>query len=349
MVLLVLPLGCGDESGSTPQSTGDGSGASWVPPPTTPVLSGVISLPTPQGGALQISPKVVDFGEVAPGSEHPATFRLANTGPVPIRITSAKPSCACTTISDLSGQVIAPGATLDLAAALIAPLQPVEKTSKVFIFIEGLQQPAVVELKGDTTLPIKVIPTYADALDGKQTGSILLRSMDGRPFTVISSNGAKPVFVGFNPAKDSLKSEYRLAWSIAGMACESIPRWWVFETDRADCPLVPCRVRHQCTGSKRDESRSTRFWTFEDYLLDGGVVRAGEPFEVEVDLTHMNPRGRGKVVAPEWSTVQSAKSMSGNATASLVSSVVIDETNARVRLKVVPGMTSEVSFTYPFR
>ena len=336
LLLLIVPLGCTEESGSTQISRGDDPPAPWAPPVTEPVSSGVIRLATTQGGVLEVSPKAVDFGEVAPASLHPATFTLANKGSVPITIVSAQPSCACTTISDLDGKVIAPGGTIDLDAALVAPRQPIEKTSKVFIRIEGIQQPVIVELKGDTTLPIKAIPPYAEALKGTTTGTISLRSMDGQPFTVLSSNGEKPVFVGFNSTKDPIRSDYQVAWSIAGLNCESIPRWWVFETDRADCPLVPCRVRNECTGSKRDESRFLRYWIFADYLLDGGVVRAGEPFEVEVDLTHMNPRGGGKVVAPQWSKVLSAEATTSEAVASLAGVTVVDAENARVRLKVVP-------------
>ena len=64
--------------------------------------------------------------------------------------------------------------------------------------------------------------------------------------------------------------------------------------------------------------------------------RAGEPFEVEVDLTHMNPRGRGKVVAPQWSKVLSAEATTSEAVASLAGVTVVNAENARVRLKVVP-------------
>lgn len=335
MALLMPSIGCGGDTASQ-----DGSSktppAPWIPPVKEPVTSGVVSLKTAQDGVLEITPKSVDFGEVAPGSEHPATFTLANKGAVPISIISATPSCACTTINDLAGKVIDPGGILDLDAALVAPLQPEEKTSRVYIRIAGVENPVTVELKGDTTLPIKAIPPYAEALKGTENGTIQLRSMDGQPFTVISSNGEKPVFVGFDPAKDPIRSEYKVAWSIAGMKCESIPRWWVFETDRADCPLIPCRVRNECTGSKRDEQRFKRFWAFDDYLLDGGEVAAGEPFEVEVDLSHTNPRGRGVVIAPQWSKVLSAEATTSDASASLVGSTVLDSENAQVRLKIVP-------------
>ena len=339
LVGLVLPMlvGCGSGAGSTEKPADSGASVVWAPPAEVALRSGRIEVNTDQGGTLLISPAAVDFGQVAPTSEHPATFVLQNAGSVPIRIVSAKASCACTTISDLAGEVIAPGASLDLDAAFIAPRQPEEKTSKVFVVIEGVQKTTSVELKGDVTLPIKAVPPYADALKGKQNGTILLRSLDGRPFKVLSSNGERPVYLGFDPAKDELKNQYQLAWSIAGMQCDAIPRWWVFETDRADCPLIPCRVRNECTGSKRDETRFSRYWAFEDYLLDGGEVQAGKPFQLEVDLTHMNPRGRGEIVAPQWSNVRLVRATNDQATATLASATLVDENTVLVRMTIVPA------------
>ena len=335
VVLFSAASGGCDNSASSPPPTP----VAWTPPVTAPSASGVQSVNVPAAGVLEIAPAAIDFGLVAPASIHPARFVLRNKGAAPITVASVTTSCACTSTSFIDGVAIPPGGTLDLEAALVAPRQPQEKTSRVFLRIQNVEQPIVLQLRGDVTLPIKAAPAFADALKGKTSGAIKIESMDDVPFTVMSSNGAKPVFLGFDPAKDAPRSTYTLAWSIAGIGCEAIPRWWVFETDRADCPLVPCRVRNECTGSTRDGSRFDRFWIFSDYLLDGGEVKAGEAFTLKVDLEHMNPRGRGAVVAPNWNKVLSAASQGAQAQATLESSAAVDSETTSITLRIVVDET----------
>jgi hypothetical protein len=330
-LLLAASQGCENSVSSTPAATA----APWAPPATAPKGSGIVRIAVPPAGVLEVAPESVDFGLVAPASIHPATFVLANKGSVPITVASVTTSCACTTTSSIDGITIPPGGTLDLDAALVAPRQPETKTSKVFLRIQGVAQPILLKLTGDVTLPIKATPPFAAALKGTTSGIINLASMDGVPFRVLSSNGRNPVFLNFDPTTDAPRSTYSVAWSIASMSCETIPRWWVFETDRADCPLVPCRVRNECTGSRRDQDRFTRFWSFSDYLLDGGAVTAGVPFTLTVDLNHTNPRGGGAVVAPTWKNVLGAASQSSSATAILVSSTPVDGETVSITLQVV--------------
>lgn len=333
-LVLTAMLGCEDSAPPTPGS-GPSAAAPWTPPITVPKGSGVVRVVVPPSGVLEVSPESVDFGLVGPASTHPTTFVLTNRGSSPITVASVTTSCACTTTGSIDGLTIPPGGALDLDAALVAPRQPETKTSKVFLRIQGVDQPIQLKLTGDVTLPIKATPPFANALKGTTSGFIRLASMDGVSFTVLSSNGRNPVFQAFNPTTDAPRNSYSVAWSIAGMVCETIPRWWVFETDRADCPLVPCRVRNECTGSRRDQERFTRFWSFSDYLLDGGAVTAGEPFTLHVDLNHTNPRGRGEIVAPTWKNVLGAASQSLVATATLLSVTPVDEETVSIAIEVV--------------
>ncbi|MCH2162521.1 MAG: DUF1573 domain-containing protein [Phycisphaerales bacterium] len=309
----------------------------WTPPATKPQKIGMLSTSTPQGGTLVITPAKFDFGDVGPGTMHPATFQLTNNGRSPLRIDSATPSCTCTTITDLAGTELAPGSTVQLEAALESPKQPGEKSAKVFVRLSGVEQPLIVEIVGNVTLPIRAEPAFADALKGKTSGTIMLSSIDGKPFKVLSSNGGQPTFIGYNAAKDPPQSRYAVAWSIMGMACEAMPRWWVFETDRADSPLVPCRVRNDCTGSKRDMGRYQRHWIFSDQLLDAGTVRAGVPFTVKVDLEYYNPRQAGAVTQPAWSNRLSASVATSAASVSLSRATPIDGKNVQIELQVVPS------------
>ena len=144
-------------------------------------------------------------------------------------------------------------------ASLDAPGEPGKKQAKVFVQLEGMSRPAIVRLGGMVTMPVQPEPTYASALKGVDRGTIRLASIDGRPFQISASNGGTPDFVDFDPARDAPRNVYDVRWSIAGMSPMSIPRWWVFTTDRSDCP-VPCRVRNENTGSKRDMARFERRW-----------------------------------------------------------------------------------------
>lgn len=296
----------------------------------------MLSASTPQGGQLVITPAKYEFGDVGPASVHPATFELSNSGQSPITIESASPSCTCTTITDLAGTTIAPGQTVQLTAALESPKQPGEKSAKVFVRMVGVSQPLTVEISGNVTLPIRAEPAFADALKGKTNGTIRLSAIDGKPFSVLSSNGSRPAFVGYDPATDPPRAQYVVGWSIAGMSCESIPRWWVFETDRTGAPLVPCRVRNECTGSKRDMGRYQRHWIFGDQLLDGGIVRAGAPFTVSVDLEYYNPREAGALTQPAWSRNLSASVADSNATVAVSNVTPIDDRNVKIQLQITP-------------
>ncbi|MDA0974687.1 MAG: hypothetical protein O2927_01845, partial [Planctomycetota bacterium] len=96
----------------------------------------------------------------------------------------------------------------------------------------------------------------------------------------------------------------RLAWNVAGISCERMPLWWIVITDHPDCPVVPLRIRHDCTGSKADMGRYARYWIPKDQLVNLGRVRVGSPTTAELQLDHYNPRGRGRIVRPDFREVR---------------------------------------------
>jgi hypothetical protein len=218
--LAVLPIGCGDPPtpptpapAVTPQAVTSQEPVSnpgmASPPPAQSRASGSEDMIVP-GGFIKISPALLDFGSVGPGTVHPTTFRIANIGTQDIVVESVTPSCVCTTLTDLTGVTIPAGGTIEMSASLDAPRQPGEKEAKVFVRIVGVDSVAMVKIKGMVTLPIQPSPTYADALKGVTSGFIELTSQDGTPFSVVASNGSPPVFEGFNPATDQPRSAYRL-------------------------------------------------------------------------------------------------------------------------------------------
>ena len=289
-----------------------------------------------QAPPVVVDPAIVDFGKVPPGSKHPATFLITNAGPAPLTVKSVVPSCKCTGVNALAGTVIAPGSSATLLATLDVPTTPGEKDAKVFVTFEGYPQPVMALLKADASLPIRVTPAYLDALKGVASGTVALASQDGTPFTVVSAGGVAPVFEGFAPATDSPRSSYTLRWTAPTTPCESMPLWWVVETDRPDCPLIPLRIRHECTGLKADPTMTERFWFFPEPIGVAGRLAVGQSAEVPIVIEHMNKKGRGAIVRADWAAVKAVRSLSPLMTAELVGQRPGSKDDVALILKVAP-------------
>ncbi|MSR45095.1 MAG: DUF1573 domain-containing protein [Phycisphaerales bacterium] len=268
---------------------------------------------------VAIEPPLVDFGKVSPGSQHAAKFSIRNLGAQPITIKSVVPSCKCTGVNALAGSVIAPGASVELLATLDVPRTPGEKEAKVFLTFENGPAPMMAVLKAVASLPINATPAFVDALKQVSSGTIAVASEDGKPFRIVSAGGTAPQFVSFDPAKESPKASYTIKWTAPTTPCESMPLWWIIETDRADCPLIPLRIRHKCTGSRADPTKSIRYWFVPEPLGVAGRVVQGESVVVPITIEHYNPQGKGAVVRPDWSTIKGVRSVSPEMVASLES------------------------------
>ncbi|MBQ72804.1 MAG: hypothetical protein CMJ67_07845 [Planctomycetaceae bacterium] len=351
LISIVTAMGCGggDSSSSDPANDGAAPAAAGAAPGSAPTstarsstsptqtpiqMTGAIQAQT-AAGRLDIVPEVIDFGAVDPGSVNRGVFKITNRAQRPVRVLRVTPSCVCTTLSDLEGTVIGAGETVSLEASLDAPKQAGEKEAKVFVQLEGMQNPAIVKLKGMVTLPVQPVPAFASALDGVESGAIELSSIDGKPFQVVASNGGTPSFVGFDPARDDPRSTYSLRWSVTGMSPQAIPKWWVFTTDRADCPLVACRVRHPETGSRRDPTRFERRWIMLDDFAELGAVSIGSSVDVPIQLDHYNPRGRGAIDRPNWSQALEVRSLDPRIEATLLSSAITspEQVDAVIRIQ----------------
>ena len=288
---------------------------------SAPFMGGLQAAPQQQQipSPVAVDPPQVDFGNVAPGVKLPATFKIRNITNAPLTVASAKPSCKCTDVSPIEGKVLQPGETVELSAALQVPKTPGVKDAKVMMTFKERPGMVVASMVANVTLPINATPSYVDALKGVNKGTVVISSADGKPFRILTAGGTTPVYVGFDPTKDAPAAKYTLQWSVADYAPGTMPQWWVVETDRADCPLVPLRIRHESTGSRFDMERMARFWFPPESVVVAGRVKAGQAVELTATLEHLNPAGQGKVVNPKWSEVKSIKVPGGEGTAELVS------------------------------
>ncbi len=300
-----------------------------APPPQSPAAA--------QAAPILIDPPSIDFGRVQPGSKHPAKFAVRNIGSQPLTIKSVVPSCKCTDINALAGTVIAPGGSVELLATLDVPGTPGEKEAKVFLTFEGYGAPVMAMLKADATLLVRATPAYIDALKkGVTEGTLAVTATDGKPFRIVSAGGVAPVFEGFDSSMDAPRASYTLRWTASTAPCESMPLWWVIETDRIDCPLVPLRVRHECTGSRADPTKAVRYWFVPEPLGVAGRVAQGQSTLIPITIEHYNPAGRGAVVRPDWSKVIAVRSLSPQLSASLEGVRAGNKDDLAVMVRVAP-------------
>ncbi len=306
--LACVGLAAAIPSVSLAQSTSPGAPARPAQPPQRGAQPGTQgAAPNAAMPPIEVTPKKAELGKVAPGSTTSAVFVLRNTGTAPLKVTGAVPSCKCTAITPVAGQTIAPGATLEISAALKAPPTPGDRDAKVFVSFEGFRAPVVLELIGEVVMDIVVEPAYVDALKGVTAGSVKVRSQDGKPFSILSAGGAAPKLRGFDAAKDAPRAEYELEWSVAGI--QTLPIWWVVETDRPAASVIPLRVRNENTGSRWDMARFDRQWHVKDSIVFPGSITVGEPTEMTIEVEYYNPPPRpgqnARPNLPNWSKFSS--------------------------------------------
>ena len=292
------------------------------------------SVPAP-AASLVIDPPLIDLGAIAPGSVQTRTFMLRNISDKPVTIVSAFPSCKCTTLTELAGKEIAPGAAVELKASMDAPKAPGPKDAKVFVTVQGGARPLIAKMEGVVTLPVQPSPSFIDALKGNRTGVIDFTASDGKPFRVLAVEGAPPQFVDFDPAKDEPRSHYLVRWDLSMVPDGKFRQWLLVETDRAECPLIPLRIRNEGTGARFDPDVDKRGWFLGESVVLAGRMKPGESREVEVDYENSAPKGRTPM--PYWNVVRGVSTTDPAIAVSLVGAQQQGD-RVRVRMKVTTGL-----------
>jgi len=199
---------------------------------------------------VRLDPPVMDFGIIPPSVEREGVVKLINTSSKELEILTVQPSCKCTTLGDdLSGKKIPPGGFVELKAAMKAQSAPGTKRAEIKVLIDGYTQVLNVQLRNEVSLPVRVSPAYLNVVKGQpMTGRTVIESIDKQPFKVCAVGGKRPNLVGFNPDTDAPRNQYLLEWNFErDFEPGKAPRYWIIETDRADCPLVDLFVRHEST------------------------------------------------------------------------------------------------------
>jgi len=227
---------------------------------------------------IVVSPAAVDFGFIPPGAKRVATVSLQNTSTQPITLIAVQPTCACTTTTNMAGQVIPPGGSVSFDAELGASVVPGPRHATVKVLAEGYGKAVEMDVRGEVAMPLRAVPSaLTPPPAGAVKSRVVVESLDRKPFRIRSSNGKPPEFLGFDPAKDEPRATYVLRCNFEGLLESEMPAFWVVETDREDCPVIGLKVR--------DERFATApVMRMNEYALNLGVLQAGEPKEIAVDL-----------------------------------------------------------------
>ncbi len=253
---------------------------------------------------VEFEPAEMDFGVLAPGEAGRGTSRIWNIGLEPIRIARSITSCGCTSADDLTGRVIPPGGYTEFSTTMKMKSGLGEKKEKITVYFDGSPKRLAIQYyTAEVSLPVRLTPSALarELVNGQWTqvtsGQVRLEAVDGKPFRVLRSQGAPPVFVDFDPARDPPRSQYTIRWDLARLG-NQIPWFWVIETDRDDCPVIDARIQHASTAPLRVPGRP---WVPKDQRLLVGRVRRGESFEI---ATRIEYGGRNQP-QPETATVSS--------------------------------------------
>lgn len=255
--------------------------------PQAPAPAAAPQVTPPAAGAVTVDQANVDLGFITPRSTINHTFRITNTGGIPLKVMAVKPSCTCTTTINLDGKVIAPGATLEVPASMRAPASTGQKQVMVNVVLQGL--PKVVELRmaGEIAFPVRATTSVqgkdvpyvdADTDPSRVRGTVKLKSTDGKPFLVRAVQGQPPVVEAFDPAKDAPRAEYTVAYDLTRLP--KVPPYLVIETDHAGARLVDLRVRHATTHIKPVLSLA-------EFRASAGCVKAGAVVPLDIEIKNL--------------------------------------------------------------
>ena len=292
----VMLAGCGDDApaAGTPQGTADTGQPADIPQPASspapPATHRTIHGPPP----LAFEPPVLDLGLLGVGQTGSGTVKVRNVGDRAVKILTTKASCACTYAKDISGTVLAPGEAVDLSATLEPKPGIGDKKEQIRVVAAGYTEYVTLDVIGEVALAIRAMPAGLPAYQVGLRGQVDVASLDGEPFRIVRAGGRPPQFVGFDPASDAPRNRYTLRWDLTGYTAQTMPWWWVVETDRPHTPLVDVRVMHDWT--RIDRSRKFR-WIRGDLRILGGVLRPGQTYDIRTKLKY-NPRNRPDPGAP---------------------------------------------------
>lgn len=199
---------------------------------------------------LQAEPSNVDFGFLPPNTPGVGKVTLKNTSDKPVKIELVQASCKCTTTTDLNGKEIPPGGEVALEVKLDgAPAMGVRRSS-VKVIVEGGFRPLDIPVKGEVSLPVRIVPPYVNAVGGKNlSGRVVVESIDKKPFRILAMHGAQMSVEGADAGAEP-RASYIVSYDLTEIA-KSLPSHLYLETDAPSAAIVDLKVRSETIDVSR--------------------------------------------------------------------------------------------------
>ena len=227
--------------------------------------------------SVAVSPGVLDFGTQSLMSRPTGEITLTNQGDKSVTLVAVSPTCSCLKPEFTDRVVLAPGANHTVAVAHEPRSQAgPSKATLRFVFLGN--DIVNVPVEAMFTRPVKADPTWIDFRRDGDQGILKLRSLDSRPFRVLSVQG-----VAVPDAPAALLHE--VPWDLSpydtetctNPAGERMPSWIVVQTDHPDAPIVDVRVRKDgCTNPDIPGDGDSRAWMILDQRVVLGELSPGE-------------------------------------------------------------------------
>jgi hypothetical protein len=246
-----------------------GDDGAFKPAPTIPALT------------IEIEPKEVDLGFLRPEQVGKGTITMRNTGDQPVELLRVSSNCSCA-VGKLSNSTVAPGETATVDVELTAGPNIGLLQREVQVWGKDNPTPIRVAVKANVSYDVSADPMFVNML-GERKGEIVLKSIDGKPFRVLSTNGEKPVLGGGDAGAPA--GEHSVLWDFTAVDNANLPRWVIIATDHPTMPLLDLRVIHPSlfpAGAKPDP------WTPSQDRMLLGRVHVGQSFEREITLVKLN-------------------------------------------------------------
>lgn len=196
---------------------------------------------------LRIEPAELDMGDLLPNTPVEKSVRLTNTGTTPLLVRKALADCGCTTPTWPS-EPIPPGASVDTLITMDAGNQQgVELVKRVTFDLEG-GDPAFLTVKGRVGSYLSFEPTTlegpTDEAAALPASTVTVRSVDGKPFTVIAVDPPVSKPLATSPALEQTVEIDWEVWRTSGK-----PVRVGIETDHPIGPPLGILIRRSLRGN----------------------------------------------------------------------------------------------------
>ena len=239
----------------------------------------------PQANEVYCAEPDADFGIVPPGKKISHTFILINPTDSPVLVRKVQPTCQCTTAGTVEGKTIPARGELEMPVTLQVPNTTGIKQAAVNMLLSSGVGPRLT-LTAESAYAVRTIPPFINAFDRPEnaTGIVVLESIDGKPFHVLSVAKAPPVFLTGAGIGEEPTNKHVVRYDLTQYPCETMPKWLLVETDHPDAPLVEMRIRHRCAKLKHQFDPQSITLNFDGWIANAGLCKAGVPSEFTVEL-----------------------------------------------------------------